>query len=279
MSIAYYNGEFCQFEEVKISLCDRAVFFGDGIYDAAIGRGGGIYLEEEHIDRFIGNAKRLSIPLHLSKAEISRLLHEVIARNTFEEYFLYFQLTRYSEERLHAYPKSDKSNLLITIKAHTLPPHDKRLSLITREDVRYSMCDIKTLNLLPAVLAAHAAEECGCDEAVFIRNGIVTECAHSNIAIVKNGVLYTPPLSKFILPGITRAKVLELCERRGIPYREMDFGYENLTGADEILVTSTTKLCLNATKIDGFELKNCKNGIGKALNSALQEDFLKNTKM
>jgi D-alanine transaminase len=278
MSIAYYNGIFCDFEDVRIPLSDRAVFFGDGIYDAAMGRDGKIYLEEEHLDRFFSNAKKLAIPLNLTKSELSYLLHELILKNGFDEYFLYFQLTRHSSERIHAYPYTDKSNLLITLKKQSLPPADKKISLISREDIRYSMCDVKTLNLLPAVMASRVAEDAGCGEAVFIRDGIVTECAHSNVAIVKNGVVYTHPLSKFILPGITRARMLSLCERNKIPYCEKAFGYDDMTEADEILITSTTKLCLTASKIDGIEIKNCKSQVGNILKTALREDFLKHTK-
>lgn len=274
MSIAYYNGAFRNFHEIRIPLTDRCVFFGDGIYDAAIGKEGEIYLEEEHLNRFISNAKRLGIPMKLTKSELSTLLHRVIDENEFKQYFLYFQLTRYSPERLHAYPDSNKSNLLITIKSHTLPDSEKAIKLISREDIRYSMCDVKTLNLLPAVLASRAAAEKGCDEAVFIRDGIVTECAHSNISIVKNGILYTHPTDRFILPGIMRARMLRMCEHLGISYREVGFSYENMTAADEILVTSTTKLCLCASEIDGKRLQNCKNEIGMQVISALKEDFL-----
>ena len=140
------------------------------------------------------------------------------------------------------------------------------------------MCNVKTLNLLPAVIASHAAEEAGCDEAVFVRDGIVTECAHSNVAIVKDGIVYTHPLSKFILPGITRARMLTLCKKLQIPYCEKPFSYADITASDEILITSTTKLCLTASKIDGIDIRNCKNSIGNVIKSALVEDFLKNTK-
>lgn len=273
MSIAYYNGTFCNFEDVKIPLSDRSVFFGDGIYDAAIGRLGGIYLEDEHITRFLNNAQRLNIPVNFSEAQLSALLHEIILRNNFEEYFIYFQLTRYCEERRHAYSNVKKSNLLITVKQHSLPDFEKKIKLITCEDLRYYMCDIKTLNLLPAVLASAKAESAGCDEAVFIRGGTVTECAHSNIAIIKNGILYTHPKSSLILPGITRERLLFMCEKLSIPYKEAPFSESELKDADEILITSTTKLCVAVSKIDGENVGKCNNCVSKALISALKKDF------
>ncbi len=276
MSIAYYNGNFCDFSNVRIPLSDRCVFFGDGVYDAAIGKNGAVYLEKEHIDRFFENAERLKIKLSLSKAELSQLLKEVIKKNSFEEYFLYFQLTRTLGERLHAYTEDSGSSLLITVKPHKLPPHEKKLKLITTEDIRYRMCNVKTLNLLPAVLASKNAEERGCDEAVFIKDGFVTECAHSNIFAVKDGVLYTHPNGPLILPGITRKRVLFFCDRLGIEYKEKEFTKEQLFTADEILVTSTTKLCLKADEIDGVKISkgNAKFSVSDAIMQALREDFL-----
>lgn len=274
MSIAYYNGDFCDFSEVRIPLSDRCVFFGDGIYDAAIGMDGAIYLQKEHIDRFFANAERMNIKTCFSREELSELLHEVIRRNDFHEYFIYFQLTRTLCERAHSYSGESGSSLLITAKPHSLPPKERKLKLICANDVRYSMCNVKTLNLLPAVIASKAADDRGCDEAVFIRDGIVTECAHSNIFIVKDGVLYTHPEGPFILPGVTRKRVLYFCERLGIGYAEQKFSKEDLFTADEVLVTSTTKLCVKAEEIDGISIeKRGVESVADAIISSLREDY------
>lgn len=275
MCIAYYNGQFCDYSDVRIPLSDRCIFFGDGIYDAAIGKNGAVYLEEEHIDRFFENANRMDIRLQVSKKELSELLSEVIKRNGFKQYFLYFQLSRTSSERAHSYTTDSGSSLLITIKPHKLPDKTKNFKLITTEDIRYKMCDIKTLNLLPAVLASKKAEECGCDEAVFIRDGVVTECAHSNVFIVKDGVVSTHPVGPHILPGITRKRVLYLCRKLGIEYCEKKFSRKDLFSADEVLITSTSKLCIKASLIDGLEVgcKNAENSLANAIIDSLEEDF------
>lgn len=275
MSIAYYNGDFCDFSEIKIPLTDRSIFFGDGIYDAAIGKNGSVYLEKEHIDRFFGNADKLDIPINITRAELSDLIQKIIKKNVFEEYFIYIQLSRFSSERIHSYPNTQHSNLLITLRAHSLPDPNKELKLITLPDLRYSMCDVKTLNLLPAVLASRKASEAECDEAVFIRDGFVTECAHSNIHIIKDGVLYSHPNGKYILPGITRKRLLYFCEEFGVPVRESRFTLSELKGADEVLVTSTTKLALKATEIDGENVGKCSSLVGKKLIAALFRDFEK----
>ncbi len=273
MSIAYYNGAFLEKENIRISLSDRAIFFGDGIYDAAIGGGGKIYLEEEHINRFFGNAKRLDIPISFTKSKLSNILKSVISANKFKQYFIYFQLSRTSEERFHAYPDTQKSSLLVTVREHILPSAEKQLKLITKSDDRYLMCDIKTLNLLPAVLASRAAEQAGCDEAVFIRESTVTECAHSNISIIKDGVLYTHPKSNLILPGITRERMLHICRCEDIPYVEIPFGKDELFSADDVLISSTTKLLLSASHIDGIPVGTGKNKMSKRLIYALRKDF------
>jgi D-alanine transaminase len=136
------------------------------------------------------------------------------------------------------------------------------------------MCNIKTLNLLPAVIASRMASECGCDEFVFIRQGIVTECAHSNISIIKNGVFYTHPDSPHILPGITKNRLLYYCRKLGIECIEAPFDYEGLTSSDAVIVSSTTKLALLASEIDGKRLKNTENIAAKRLIFALREEFL-----
>lgn len=275
MSIAYYNGDFSDFSDVRIPLSDRSVFFGDGIYDAAIGRGGQVYLEKEHLDRFFSNAERTDIPVKVDREELSAIIRRLIEKNGYEGYFIYIQLSRFSQARTHSYPDTENSNLLVTLKEHTLPSPTKELRLITLPDVRYSMCNVKTLNLLPAVMASKEAERKGCDEAVFIRNGFVTECAHSNIHIVKNGILYTHPNGNFILPGITRQRLLHFCVKLGIEAREAPFTASDLYSADEVLVTSTTKLCQKATEIDGKSVGNSDSEVGKSLIAALFEDFYK----
>lgn len=277
MSIAYYNGKVCELGEVAIPLSDRAVFFGDGIYDAAIGRHGSIYLEDEHLDRFIGNAKKLDIPLTFEKEELRELLRDLAKRSENECFFLYFQLTRYSEARRHACLEKERSNLLVTVTPVALPDPKKRLTLVSYPDRRYGYCHIKTLNLLPAVLAASYAEGMGADEAVFYRGAEVTECAHSNISILKNKVLITHPTDTHILPGITRAKMIEMCKEMGIAIEERVFSRGDLLRSDAVLVTSSSKLCLMAKSIDGVPLKMRGWTIANSICERFFDDFMSET--
>jgi len=272
MSIAYYNGDFCDFDEIRIPLRDRCVFFGDGIYDAAIGRGDKIYLLSEHLDRFFENAARLSLPTPFTRDDLRELLYAVAEKSGYDGYFLYFQLSRLGAEREHTYTDCNKSNLLITVKSHSLP-EDNGYSLSVQEDLRHMCCNVKTLNLLPAVMAEKAAKDKNCDEAVLRRGGIITECTHSNVAIVKNGVFYTHPDNRYILPGITKKKILSLCEKLSVPYKCLKFTEDEMLAADEVLVMSTTKLCLHATKIDKVRVGGHNFAVGERLILAIKEDF------
>ena len=250
LSYTYYNGTFDLTENTRIPITDRSIYFGDGVYDAAIGKNGRIFLSDEHITRILSNAKRIGINSAPSYEELSKLLNDIVERCGINEFFVYFQITRDAPHRIHSAFKVDSCNLLITVSDTYIERDASPISLITVEDVRYFMCDIKTLNLLPSVLASTKAQTCGADEAVFHRGRIVTECAHSNVSILKNGRLFTHPTTNLILPGITRKHLLCACETLGIPYEERAFTLDELFSADEILVTSTSKLCRAVYSID-----------------------------
>lgn len=272
MDYAYYNGKFGRYEDITVPLSDRALFFGDGVYDAAVGRDGKIFLIDEHSDRLFKNAAKLRIIPPVSREELNKILFEVIRRSGLSEYFLYVQFSRSKARRVHSAVGAD-SNLLVTVSEWALPSPDKSLSLITAEDLRYQYCDIKTVNLLPAVIASTRAEESGADEAVFHRGDTVTECAHSNISILKDGVLLTHPESPFILPGITRRHLIDLAKALGVPVSECPFTLSELFSADEVLVSSTTKLVTRAKSIDR---KKVGGGDGKTfslLQAAVCEEF------
>lgn len=256
---AYYNGSFMKREEVRIPLTNRSVFFGDAVYDAAIGRNGNIFMLYEHIDRLLLGAQALSISVGYTREELRELLLKLVALSEIRDsdYFVYFQLSRSLSERRHSYPDGCGSSLLITVTPITLLPEKRRLELVSYPDVRYGLCNVKTVNLLPAVLASKYAEDMGADEAVFIREGTVTECAHSNAHIIRGGILYTHPESCRILSGISRRHLLDVCRRSGIEYREQPFSPDEMKQAEAVLVTSASKLCLKAARVDDAEYGEC----------------------
>jgi D-alanine transaminase len=278
MSInAYYNGKFCECGEIAVPLTDRAVFFGDGIYDAAIGKNGKIFMEKEHVDRFVSNAKALNIPLPLPAEDIIRTLRKVAGGIKEQAFFIYFHLTRFSSERSHAYPDTERSNFLVTANPISLKEPHQTLALIEADDIRHSMCHIKTLNLIPAVMAAKKAEVRGADEAVFHRGETVTECAHSNIHIIKNGKIITHPTDNLILPGISRAHMLRVAALLSIPVEERPFSLSELRFADEVLITSSSKLCLRAKSFMDVRYDTERRTEGLGICTKMREDFEKMT--
>lgn len=274
---AYYNGKFCGRDEITLPLTDRAVFFGDGIYDAAIGRNGKIFMENEHVDRFFCNAKALDIPLTVSYAELISILRTVAAGINGKPFFIYFQLTRFSSERSHAYPDLNRSNLLVTANPIDLKEPHQTLRLIEAEDIRHTICHIKTLNLIPSVLAAKKAQTIGADETVFHRGETVTECAHSNVHIIKHGKIITHPADNMILPGISRAHMIKTAAALSIPLEERPFSLSELRFADEVLVTSSSKLCLRAKSFMDVRYDTDSFKTGAKICVKMREDFDKAT--
>jgi len=250
-NLAYYNGRIAPIEEMTVPFLDRVCFFGDGVYDATHCVNYRIHLLDDHIDRFFRSAAALKIEIPLSKAELKALLEELVLKLDSHEQNVYFQVTRATAPRGHAFPVGVKANLWVMLTPGTPVDPKRDMKLITVEDTRFLHCDIKTLNLLPSIMAAQKAEEAGCDEAVFHRGEIVTECAHSNVHILKDGTLRTHPLTCHILPGIAREQLLLRCRDLSIPVVEEAFTLAELFDADEILVTRSGRLIAAASEIDG----------------------------
>ena len=250
--VGYYNGEIGPLEEMKIPMLDRAVYFGDGCYEAATFANNRIFALKDHMDRFDNSCRLLRIPFHLSGEQLEAELQKCVDANEEDHGFLYWQCSRGTGLRAHEFPPEDvKPNLLIFTVPEELVPMDTEARLISMEDQRFLMCNIKTLNLIPSVLAYQACVEQGCYETVFHRGERVTECAHSNVLMIKDGVLCTPPRDNLILPGITLKHLLELAAANGIPTREAPFTMDELRDADEIIISSTGGLCIRAVELDG----------------------------
>ena len=166
---------------------------------------------------------------------------------------------------------------MATIKPHPMQPLDKVYKLVSTEDIRAKMCNIKTLNLIPNVLAKQKAVEHGCQETVMHRGSRVTECSHSNISILKDGILRTAPTDELILPGITRKYLLELAEDIGIPVDETPFTMTELMNADEVILTGTSMLCMRAISIDDIPVGGKDYARLKLLQDSFAEKFKRET--
>lgn len=273
-SFAFYNGRFGKREEITIPLTDRSIFFGDAIYEVAVGCYDRIMWEDEHIKRLLSNCEKIGIHHKYTERYLSSLIREIAVKSLIPKYLLYIQISRGCSTRRHSAHESH-INLLITIEPYEIERHPAPIKLITYEDKRYGYCNIKTINLLPSVLASTAAEQAGCDEAVFIKDGIVTECAKSNISIIKQGRLITHPLSTKILPGITRAHLISTCQALSIPCEEAEYSIDDLYSADEILVSSTTKLCRRATEINSLSVGGGATELSDRIYNSLYGEYNK----
>ena len=262
---AYYNGKIGRCDDISIPLTDRLIYFGDGVYDVILGHSGRMFLPDDHIDRLVKSMARLNIIHNLSKKELISLIYKLINISGYKSYLIYISCSRGADERRHSYLDCTSVNLLITIREF-YPQFSGALNLITMDDSRYDYCNIKTVNLIPSVIAATKAEMQGCDEAIFIKDGIITECAHSNIFILKDNNLITHPESSCILSGITRKYLIKIAAECGISIVERGFTQEELFDADEVIVTSTTKFVKEALTINGI----CVGGKNPGLLSTLK---------
>ena len=276
-NLGYYNGAFGLLEEMTIPMNDRVCWFGDGVYDAGPCRNYKIFAIDEHLNRFYGNARALDMEIPIKKEEMAALLNELVKKLDTGDLFVYYQVTRGTAIRTHSYTKGP-GNLWIMMKPASINDGREPIRLITCEDTRFFHCNIKTLNLIPSVMAARQAESQGAYEAVFYRpGGRITECAHSNVHILKNGTLYTAPTDNLILPGIARAHLLCACRNLGIPVKEEPYYLPDLMDADEIIVTSSSNLCLHADQIDGQNAGMKDSRLYEALRHAVLEEFMEYT--
>ncbi|MDO4269249.1 MAG: D-amino acid aminotransferase [Eubacteriales bacterium] len=277
-NLGYYNGKIAPIEEMLVPMNDRVCYFGDGVYEATMVNNHKIFALQDHIDRFFNSAGLVQIQLPFTKEELADTLNSLVKQVDSPEQMLYWQATRGTAPRNHVFPKGVQANLWVTIKPMKVKDQGKKLKLTTAEDTRFLHCNIKTLNLMINCRAANRAEELGCDESVFHRGDIVTECAHSNISIIKDGVFITHPTDHYILPGITRKHIIEICKEHNIPVDETPFTLEQLMDADEVLVSSSTQLCRSADTIEGKPVGGRAPELVKLIQDAYMDKYLKETK-
>ena len=275
--LAYYDGRIGAPEELMVPFQDRVHFFGDGVYDATVGGNHKVYLLEDHLDRFYSSAKALDIKIPMEKEELGNLLTELLSMVEGDTHFVYWQVSRGTAPRDHAYDEAMLGKLWVMIRPNKLKNPDVPIRLITMEDTRFFYCNIKTLNLLPSVLASQEALKAGAMEAVLHRGDMVTECAHSNVSILKNGTFLSHPNDNLILRGIAKTHMIQACYRLGIQVLERAFTMEELMDADEVIVTSSSNFCLHADVIDGKPVGGKDPVTLKKIQDAVLEEYLEYT--
>lgn len=277
--LGYYNGKYGEASEMTVPMNDRVAYFGDGVYDATYSRNYKIFALDEHIDRIYNSAALLKIEIGQTKEEMKAILNDMVSKMDTGENFVYWQVTRGTGRRNHVFPSDgSKANLWINIFPKNIVDTYKKIKLMTLEDTRFLHCNIKTLNLIPAVMASQKAKEAGCDETVLHRGDRVTECAHSNVHIIKDGMFVTAPTDHLILPGIARAHLIKACKKLGIAVDETPFTVEEMMNAEEVIVSSSGSLCLAAEEINGKKVGGKAPELLKAIQDEVLREFMDETK-
>jgi D-alanine transaminase len=254
MSTAYLNGEFQPLSKTQVSVMDRGFLFGDGVYEVIPVYGGRLFRLAHHLKRLRNSLDGVRIANPLSNDAWETMLIELVARNEGLDQAVYLQVTRgVAARRDHAFPENSSPTLFAmstpmpaTVDIDSITG----IAAITLPDIRWKLCNIKAITLLPNVLLRQQAIDSDGAEAILIKDGLATEGAASNLFMVDNGLLITPPNGPALLPGITRDLILELAANHAIPFREADISQAQLFSADEIWLTSSTREISPVIRLD-----------------------------
>ncbi len=255
--IAYVNGAYLPQRDASVNIEDRGYQFADGIYEVVHLHGGRFVDWDRHFARLERSLREVRIAPPMGRAALERVLAEVAARNRLSDGLLYMQVTRGVARRDHVFPAAGTPpSLVVTVRRIAAFPADAKrwtTTVISRPDERWARCDIKSVGLLPNVLARQAAREQGASEAILVdRDGIVTEGAATSFWIVDaTGALRAPPLSHAILPGCTRGALEAELRAEGIVLDERAFSLEEARKAREAFITSATSFVKPVVAIDG----------------------------
>lgn len=252
----YVGGKWVEEGEVAVHPEDRGYNFGDGIYEVVRIYKGKMYQWDAHLTRLFRSAREIKMELPWTADELSTLAQQLLEKNNITkdvDATLYLQVSRGISPRVHDIPEKTVPVLMAFARPKARPLADMKKGMTSQliEDIRWLRCDIKTLNLLGAVLVKQYAKDAGAQDSILHRNGTVTECSSANVFAVKNGALYTHQADNMILHGITRQVVIDLAKENGIPVHEEAFTTDFLKQADEVFLTSTTAEIMPLVSVDG----------------------------
>jgi len=264
--IVYLNGRFLPIEEAHISVMDRGFLFGDGVYEVIPLFHGKLFKAREHLQRFKKSLAAIRLEVVFEEKDFLDILAQLLQRNPHqgENRSVYLQITRgVAESREHIFPHNASPTIFIQCTPIN-PPSVEALSggakALILPDIRWAQCHIKAITLLPNVLIAQQAFDVDAKEAILIRNGMAIEGIASNLFMVKNGTLITPPANGSILRGVTRDVILELAHQHHVPFIESDIPQDTLKEADEIWMSGSLKEILPIVQIDNIPVADGKVG-------------------
>jgi D-alanine transaminase len=256
--IVFLNGEYLPEQEAKISIFDRAVTFGDAIYEVAGVLDGKLVDFEHHMQRYFNSLKKLSLESPLSQLDILQAFRQLVELNKLDEGLVYMQVTRGTAERDFVWPKDIRPTVFMFTQEKAASENEagqSGVTLASTADIRWARRDIKSVNLLAQVLAKKAAHDAGADEALMIdAEGYVTECGSTSFFIIRDNLILTRPLNNDILPGVTRRAVVTLCNSQGLRLVETRFTLQEALTADEAFISAASSYILPVVKIDDQEI-------------------------
>lgn len=276
MKLAMVDDGFVPIEKLDPIYCDRGLYFGDGVYEVLRSYNGKIFALDEHMERFAGSMAAIRIT-GVDINDVRRRVEQAFKAAALPNAKVYFHVTRGSAPRNHAWDPNLKPNFLLIVSEVKDHPEEKArgIAVCTHPDLRWKRCDIKSLNLLPNVLARQYAVEKGCDEAILVDEaGFITEGASSAFFAIAKGALQTAPLSANILPSITRKFVVKAAKNVGMPIEECCLTPKQAAAADELFLAVTTKDIVPVVKFDDAAIGK---GTPGRLTKALTTEFLKFT--
>lgn len=251
MSICYLNGDYLPLEDARVSVLDRGFIFGDGIYEVIPVFGGRAFRLLEHVRRLERSLAAVGIEAPLPAATWADLVDSLLTRNALRDASIYLQITRGVAPRNHAAPSTCRPTVFAMASALMAPGVMQPVAAISMPDLRWQRCDIKAISLLPNVMARTEATAAGAYEAVLFRDGMLTEGAASNVFVVKDGRVLTPPHSPFILPGITRDAICEALAASADAVQEVPIARATVETAEELWLTSSTRDLVPVATLDG----------------------------
>lgn len=247
----YLNGEYLPLADAKVSVLDRGFLFGDGVYEVIPAYAGRLFRFEDHVARLNNSLRAIRIDLDKTVADWQAIFQPML--DSSKDQYIYLQVTRgYAPKRDHGFPEQVVPTVFaMCAEIKPFPGRITGIKAVTLDDTRWQLCNVKAITLLANILLRQEAIDQGCAEAILVRNGYVTEGAASNLFVVIDGELITPPKNNEILPGITRDVILELAEANQVPYREDVVALEALQNASEVWVTSSTREIVPVIEVDG----------------------------
>lgn len=275
-SIAYLNGEFLPLQQARISPLDRGFLFGDSVYELIPCYNGMPFRAAQHVARLLRSLESIYLPSTFTSEQWQALLNKVIAHNPQPHQTLYLQVSRGQEDQREQSIKADTQPTVFIMSTPMNVPateqilQDSGIHCITTTDTRWQHCDIKANALLANILLRHQASLLNADEAILIRDHHVTEGSASNVFVVHEGELATPPLSQYLLGGVTRDLILELAKKHPIKVLERPITHNELRQASEIWITSSSQGIRPVVKLDKSPVGN---GLPGSMWRTIAQDF------